>query len=83
MLISPAVDTRPQTLAAIYTVVFSALHFSILCSREKISFRQALSRSPASAVSFALGVILVFPVMALLGYHLRVRGPVRLRAGMS
>lgn len=61
-----------QTLAIIYLVVFSALHYSILCSREGISFKQALAMSPESAVSFAIGVVVVWPVMALLGYHLRV-----------
>ncbi len=61
-----------QTLATIYTVVFAALHYAILCSREGISFRQALARSPESAVSFAIGVVVVWPMMALLGYHLRV-----------
>jgi hypothetical protein len=61
-----------QTLAIIYTVVFSALHFSIMCSRENISFRESLKRSPESAVSFGIGVLVVWPVMALMGYHLRV-----------
>lgn len=61
-----------QTLGLIYTVVFSALHFSIICSREGISFRTALALNAGSAVSFALGVVLIWPVLFLTGYHLRV-----------
>jgi hypothetical protein len=53
-------------------VVFSALHYSILCSRDKINFRTALARVPEAAVSFLLGLILLGPIVALLGYHLRV-----------
>ncbi|KAJ9105361.1 hypothetical protein QFC21_001730 [Naganishia friedmannii] len=59
-------------LALIYTLVFSALHYSVLCSREHISFGKALGRVPEAAVSFILGVILLAPITALLGYHLRL-----------
>jgi hypothetical protein len=65
-------NTCLQILALVYTVVFSALHYSILCSRDKINFRTALARVPEAAVSFLLGLILLGPIVALLGYHLRV-----------
>ncbi|GHJ84285.1 hypothetical protein NliqN6_0687 [Naganishia liquefaciens] len=59
-------------LALVYTVVFSALHYSILCSREDITFGTALGRVPEAAVSFLLGILLLSPITALLGYHLRL-----------
>ena len=59
-------------MGIIYTIVFSAILFKILTSRRQISFGPALRDSPGSAVSFAIGVIIVWPVMALLAYHLRV-----------
>lgn len=65
-------DRILQVLALVYTVVFSALHYSILCSRENINFGSALGREPEAAVSFILGLILLAPITALFGYHLRV-----------
>ncbi|KAI5454035.1 Eukaryotic peptide chain release factor GTP-binding subunit [Naganishia albida] len=61
-----------SVLALVYTVVFSALHYSILCSRENINFGSALGREPEAAVSFILGLILLAPITALFGYHLRL-----------
>lgn len=72
-----------QVLALAYTVVFSALHYSILCSREDITFRTALGRVPEAAVSFILGILLLGPIMALLGYHLRVNLERRLALDIS
>jgi len=43
-----------------------------MTSRRNISFGAALRDSPGSAVSFAIGAVIVWPVMALLAYHLRV-----------
>ncbi|WVQ67615.1 uncharacterized protein L199_005818 [Kwoniella botswanensis] len=60
------------TIADIYIIVFSALHFSLLCHHDHISFSKALSESPGAAVSFLLGVILILPIMFLLWYHLRL-----------
>ena len=63
----------------IYTVVFSAIHYRIITSRRNISFGAALRDSPGSAVSFAIGVVFVWPVMALLAYHLRASSSGRVR----
>jgi hypothetical protein len=61
-----------QVVAVIYIVTFSAIHFKLLTTRQAISFRQALSDSPGSAVAFSIGVLVVWPLLALWGYHLRV-----------
>lgn len=56
----------------IYVVVFSALHFSMLCAHDHISFKQALQESPGAAVSFGLGILTLAPVLFLLWYHIRL-----------
>jgi palmitoyltransferase ZDHHC9/14/18 len=56
----------------IYVVVFSALHFSMLCAHDGISFKQALEESPGAAVSFGLGILTLAPVLFLLWYHIRL-----------
>ncbi|BEI84152.1 hypothetical protein CcaverHIS002_0407560 [Cutaneotrichosporon cavernicola] len=56
----------------IYVVVFSALHFSMLCAHDHISFKQALEESPGAAVSFGLGILTLAPVLFLLWYHIRL-----------
>ena len=65
----------PQAIADIYIVVFSALHFSLLCHHDHISFVTALKDSPGAAVSFLLGVGSLGPVVFLLWFHLRVSFP--------
>ncbi|WVW83945.1 hypothetical protein I302_105968 [Kwoniella bestiolae CBS 10118] len=60
------------TISDIYIIVFSAIHFSMLCHHDNISFGKALSESPGAAVSFLLGVLLILPIMFLLWYHLRL-----------
>ncbi|WVF71514.1 hypothetical protein IAT40_006320 [Kwoniella sp. CBS 6097] len=60
------------TIADIYIVVFSALHFSLLCHHDHISFGRALGESPGAAVSFILGLLVLLPVSFLLWYHLRL-----------
>lgn len=59
-------------LAAIYVVVFSAVHFSMLCHHDHISFKQALKESPGAAVSFILGIGVLPPILYLLYYHVRL-----------
>ncbi|OCF43186.1 hypothetical protein I317_03031 [Kwoniella heveanensis CBS 569] len=66
------VTITTATIADIYIVVFSALHFSLLCHHDNISFSHALGDSPGAAVSFILGVIVLLPVSFLLWYHLRL-----------
>jgi palmitoyltransferase ZDHHC9/14/18 len=61
-----------QTISDIYIVVFSAIHFSLLCSHDNISFKAALQDSPGAAVSFLLGVLVLPAICFLLWYHIRV-----------
>lgn len=61
-----------SSLSDIYIVIFSAIHFSLLCHHDDISFRRALSDSPGAAVSFLLGVLAIIPVLFLLQYHIRL-----------
>lgn len=61
-----------QSIASIYEVVFSALHFALLCHHDHISFSHALSESPGAAVSFLLGVLILPGIFFLLYYHVRV-----------
>jgi hypothetical protein len=56
-----------------YIIVTCALHLYFLTVRRKINFREALEQGPGSAVAFAISVIVLWPVLALLSYHLRVR----------
>ncbi|KGB74458.2 hypothetical protein CNBG_0296 [Cryptococcus deuterogattii R265] len=61
-----------SSLSDIYIVIFSAIHFSLLCHHDDISLRRALSDSPGAAVSFLLGVLAIIPVLFLLQYHIRL-----------
>lgn len=66
------INNLAKSLSDIYIVIFSAIHFSLLCHHDDISFRRALSDSPGAAVSFLLGVLAIIPVLFLLQYHIRV-----------
>lgn len=56
----------------IYIVVFSAIHFSMICHHEHVSFKQALQDSPGAAVSFILGILVLPPILFLFWYHIRL-----------
>ncbi|KAL1407018.1 Eukaryotic peptide chain release factor GTP-binding subunit [Vanrija albida] len=60
------------SISDIYVVVFSAIHFSLLCHHDHVSFGRALRDSPGAAVSFLLGLLTLAPVMFLLWYHIRL-----------
>lgn len=60
---------KSQAIAAIYIVVFSAIHFALLCNHDDISFADALADSPGAAVSFLLGVLVLPAIFFLLWYH--------------
>ncbi|RDB21435.1 putative palmitoyltransferase ZDHHC14 [Hypsizygus marmoreus] len=62
------------TTTLVLIIVTSALHLYLLTRHSHTSFRHALSdrKGIGSAVVFALGVAVVWPVAALLGYHLRL-----------
>ncbi|OXG36744.1 hypothetical protein J008_00280 [Cryptococcus neoformans] len=61
-----------SSISDIYIVILSAIHFSLLCHHDNISFKSALSNSPGAAVSFLLGILAIIPVLFLLQYHIRL-----------
>ena len=71
-------ETDPSHLSSksitdIYILITAALHLQYLCSRNGADFVGALRIAPASAVVFVVGILALPPVLALLGYHIRVR----------
>lgn len=56
----------------VYIIVTCALHLYFLTVRRNIGFRGALEQGPGSAVGFSISVVVIWPVLALLSYHLRV-----------
>lgn len=50
----------------------SALHLYLLTRRNHVSFEGALAQGIGSAIAFALSILVIWPVTALLVYHLRV-----------
>ena len=57
----------------IYIIVTCALHLYLLTVRHGIDFREALRQGVGSAVAFSMTGVVIWPVLALLSYHLRVR----------
>ncbi|ORY33989.1 DHHC palmitoyltransferase-domain-containing protein [Naematelia encephala] len=60
------------TISSIYVVIFSGIHFALLCHHDHISFGRALRESPGAAVSFLLGLLVLPGICFLLWYHLRL-----------
>ncbi|KAF8809048.1 zf-DHHC-domain-containing protein [Phlegmacium glaucopus] len=60
------------TTTLILMIVTSALHLFLMTRREKIGFRRALSKGVGSAVVFCLSIAVIWPVAALLTYHMRL-----------
>lgn len=56
-------------------IVTSALHLYLLTRKNNLDFRHALSAGAGSAVVFAITILVVWPVAALLTYHMRVSTP--------
>lgn len=55
-----------------YIIVTCALHLYFLTTQRHIGFRKALGQGAGSAVAFSISVVVIWPVLALLSYHLRV-----------
>jgi palmitoyltransferase ZDHHC9/14/18 len=54
-------------------IVTSALHLSILARENDVkTFGHALSKGVGSAIAFCLAATVIWPVGALLVYHVRV-----------
>ncbi|KAG1891357.1 DHHC palmitoyltransferase-domain-containing protein [Suillus subluteus] len=51
----------------------SALHLYLLTRRDGIEFSSALREGAGSAVAFSLAITVIWPVTALLVYHMRIR----------
>jgi len=62
--------------SAVTTVVLvictAALHLYFLTQDEHIDFHHALNKGAGSAVVFVIGIIVIWPVSALLAYHMRL-----------
>lgn len=59
-------------LTMMYIIVTCALHLYFLTTRRHISFRKALEEGAGSAVAFSMSLVVIWPVLALLSYHLRL-----------
>jgi palmitoyltransferase ZDHHC9/14/18 len=62
----------PQVLTLCLVICTSALHLYLLTRRDGINFLSALRKGPGSGVAFLLAIVVIWPVTALLVYHMRV-----------
>lgn len=61
-----------QTTTLALIIVTSALHLFFLTRKEHMDFKHALSQGAGSAVAFCMSISVIWPVGALLSYHMRV-----------
>jgi hypothetical protein len=61
-----------QTTTLVLIIVTSALHLFFLTRREHVEFKHALGQGAGSAVAFCMSISVIWPVGALLSYHMRV-----------
>jgi hypothetical protein len=61
-----------QVITLILVIVTAALHIYFLTIREHRNFRGAIVHGLGSTISFCLAALVIWPVAALLSYHLRV-----------
>ncbi|EPQ58010.1 hypothetical protein GLOTRDRAFT_71981 [Gloeophyllum trabeum ATCC 11539] len=57
---------------SILIIITAALHLYFLTVDRHVDFRQALNMGAGSAVVFAMTIIVIWPVTALLAYHMRL-----------
>ncbi|KAI0062322.1 hypothetical protein BV25DRAFT_1804263 [Artomyces pyxidatus] len=60
------------TLTLCLVIVTSALHLYLLTRMQHLDFRHAISSGAGSAVAFSISVVVIWPVGALLSYHMRL-----------
>ncbi|THH13862.1 hypothetical protein EW146_g6400 [Bondarzewia mesenterica] len=60
------------TLTLCLVIVTSALHLYLITRKEHTNFRHAVNEGAGSAVAFCLSIIVIWPVAALLSYHMRL-----------
>src|SRR5436853_6084341 len=63
-----------QTLTLVLIICTSALHLYLLTKQSGVGFRQALGKGAGSAVAFCMSICVIWPVAALMSYHMRVSG---------
>jgi uncharacterized membrane protein YfcA len=61
-----------QVLTLCLVICTSAIHLYLLTQMDQVDFRDALKLGVGSAVAFSLSMLVVWPVTALLAYHMRV-----------
>lgn len=61
-----------QVLTLCLVICTSAIHLYLLTQKDHVNFHEALGRGVGSAVAFSLSILVVWPVTALLAYHMRV-----------
>lgn len=61
-----------QTTTLVLIICTSALHLCLLTRREEIGFPHALRKGAGSAVAFCMSICVIWPVAALMSYHMRV-----------
>ncbi|KIL00902.1 hypothetical protein PAXRUDRAFT_821095 [Paxillus rubicundulus Ve08.2h10] len=49
-----------------------AIHLYLLIQKDTVNFRNALEHGIGSAVAFSLSILVIWPVTALLAYHMRL-----------
>ncbi|KAI0707632.1 DHHC palmitoyltransferase-domain-containing protein [Earliella scabrosa] len=65
-------------ITLVLVICTTALHLHLLAHKPDMNFRRAIA-SPqgiGSAVAFSLSIVVIWPVTALLSYHLRVSPPI-------
>lgn len=61
-----------QVLTLCLVICTSGIHLYLLTELDQVDFRGALKLGVGSAVAFSLSMLVVWPVTALLAYHMRV-----------
>jgi palmitoyltransferase ZDHHC9/14/18 len=61
-----------QVLTLALVICTSAIHLYLLTRRDHIGFGHALGRGAGSAVAFSLSMLVIWPITALLVYHMRL-----------
>ena len=67
-----------QVITLVLVICTTALHLHLLAHKPDMNFRRAIATSQGigSAVAFSLSIVVIWPVTALLSYHLRVSPPI-------
>ena len=63
-----------QVMTGILVITTTALHLYLVAHNSHLGFRHAIATSQGigSAIAFSISILVIWPVIALLSYHLRV-----------